>query len=43
MAEDFELVIQGFTPKKELRMCELDFQNDQNVIFRAIQTVQIDD
>jgi len=43
MADDFDLVIQGFTAKKELRMCELDFHNDQNVIFRAIRTIQIDD
>ncbi|GAB7344344.1 hypothetical protein MBLNU457_2207t1 [Dothideomycetes sp. NU457] len=42
-ADNFELVIQGFTPKKELRMGELDFYNDKHVIFRAIRTVQIDD
>jgi len=43
IVDDFDLVIQGFTPKKEVVIRELDFHNDKHVIFRAIRSIEIDD
>jgi len=43
IVDEFDLVIQGFTPKMDMVMRELDFQDDKHVIFRAVRTIKIDD
>jgi len=42
LIDNFELTIQGQTPKPTDVMRELDFHNDRCVIFRAVTTISID-